>query len=148
MKEIRGSIEINAPVGMVWNTITDFGSYPKWNPWIILMEGDQQVGGRLNGIIRVQGRKDTKLSSSVLKAEKDREVLMKSTVIKGMLGDTHIFVFEPIGDNRTRLTQSVVFKGLMSPFIGGIVKDQQNGLDLMNETVKRKCEGTGSADPK
>ena len=140
MKRIRGSIEIEAPVGAVWERMMDFGSYPKWNPWIVLIEGDQMVGGKLNVLARVEGRKDTRLFSVVLKNEKDRAFLLKSTVIKGMLGDTHSFVFESLGEKKTRFTQTVEFKGAMSPFIGGVAADQQKGLDLMNLAAKKLCE--------
>jgi hypothetical protein len=141
MKEIRGSIEINAPVGRVWQIITDFGSYPTWNPWITLMDGDPKIGSKVKVIIKVAGRKDTKLASEVMKLETNREVLLKSSVIKGLLGDNHSLKFEVMGDNKTRFSQDVVFQGMMSPFIGGIVRDQQKGLDLMNEATKKLCEG-------
>ncbi len=33
MKEIHTEIEINAPAGKVWRVLTDFPSYPEWNPF-------------------------------------------------------------------------------------------------------------------
>src|SRR5215210_9363232 len=34
MKELHSEIEINAPAQRVWEVLTDFASYPQWNPFI------------------------------------------------------------------------------------------------------------------
>ena len=34
VKELHSEIEINAPVERVWEVLTDFASYPRWNPFI------------------------------------------------------------------------------------------------------------------
>ena len=143
MKEIKGSIDIDVPVGRAWQVITDFKSYPEWNPWITRMEGDSKVGSRVGVTVKAPGRKDTNFTSEVLKIETNREILMRGKVMKGMLGDDHLFKFEPIDENRTRFFQSVVFKGALTPFMGGVIRDQQKGLDLMNKAMKESCEGTG-----
>ena len=40
-------IEIAAPVESVWRTLTDFASYPEWNPFLKRVEGNAAVGERL-----------------------------------------------------------------------------------------------------
>ena len=34
MKELRSQIEIEAPADRVWQVLTDFATYPEWNPFI------------------------------------------------------------------------------------------------------------------
>jgi hypothetical protein len=143
MKEIKGSIDIDAPLGRVWQVVTDFKSYPKWNPWITRMDGESKVGSKVGVTVKAPGRKDTDFTSEVLKIQPSQEIMMKGTVIKGMLGDDHLFKVESIGEGKTRFFQSVAFKGALSPMIGGLVRDQQKGLDLMNEAMKKLCEGAG-----
>ena len=139
MKEIKGSVEIDAPVGKVWGVLTDFGAYPGWNPFIVKMVGEPKPGSGLDVTIKSTKGKETNFKSKVAKAEENKVLLLDSTVIKGMLKDTHQFVLEPIGANRTRFSQSVVFKGLMQPLVGGTIKDAQKGLDQMNEAMKSRC---------
>ena len=146
MKEIRGSVDIEAPLERVWQVVTDFKSYPKWNPWITRMEGDSVVGSKVGVTVKAPGRKDTNFTSEVLEIHPSHEIVMKGTVMKGLLVDDHLFKFESIGENKTRFFQSVAFKGALSLMIGGMVRDQQKGLDLMNEEMKQWCEGPARAD--
>jgi hypothetical protein len=143
MKEIKGSIDIDAPLGRVWKVVTDLKSYPKWNPWITRADGESNVGSKVAVTIQAPGRKDTNFISEVIKVQPNQEIMMSGAVIKGMLRSTHMFKFEAIGESKTRAFQSVEFTGALSPMIGGLARDQQKGLDLMNEAMKKLCEGAG-----
>ena len=46
MKELRSEIEIQASAERVWQLLTDFPSFPQWNPFI----------RKANGTIRVEER--------------------------------------------------------------------------------------------
>ena len=57
-RTIRSAIEIRAPIETVWRVLTDFDSYPEWNPHIRRVRGKparargstihtQPPGGRL-----------------------------------------------------------------------------------------------------
>jgi uncharacterized protein YndB with AHSA1/START domain len=41
MKQLHTQIEIDAPAKRVWELLTDFASYPQWNPFI------RHISGRL-----------------------------------------------------------------------------------------------------
>jgi uncharacterized protein YndB with AHSA1/START domain len=47
MKELHSEIEINAPAERVWELLTDFASYPQWNPFIRTISGQPTKGERL-----------------------------------------------------------------------------------------------------
>src|SRR5919206_3637792 len=47
MKELHSQIEIDAPAERVWHLLTDFASYPQWNPFIRSISGEPRVGERL-----------------------------------------------------------------------------------------------------
>jgi uncharacterized protein YndB with AHSA1/START domain len=47
MKELHTEIEIDAPAERVWRLLTDFASYPRWNPFIRTISGRPIPGERL-----------------------------------------------------------------------------------------------------
>ena len=44
MKELRSEIEIQASAERVWQLLTDFASFPQWNPFIRKASGNIRVG--------------------------------------------------------------------------------------------------------
>jgi uncharacterized protein YndB with AHSA1/START domain len=55
MKELHSEIEIDAPAERVWHLITDFASYPQWNPFIRTISGPPTPGERLEVRIEPPG---------------------------------------------------------------------------------------------
>ena len=55
MKNLETRIRINASVDDVWNVLTDFKSYPEWNPFVIKIDGKGEVGQHLTNDIKMEG---------------------------------------------------------------------------------------------
>lgn len=145
MKEIKSSVDIGAPIERVWGTVTDFNSYPEWNPFIVSMPGEAKVGSTLKVRTAVAGRGETNFTSKIVELEPNKRILMQGTIKKGMLTDDHLFTFESLGPQKTRFFQSVAFKGFLTSFVGGTIKDSQKGLEGMNLALKARCEATGKS---
>ncbi len=47
MRELRSEVTINAPAERVWELLTDFGSFPDWNPFMQRASGEVVVGEKL-----------------------------------------------------------------------------------------------------
>ncbi|VVB87011.1 Polyketide cyclase / dehydrase and lipid transport [uncultured archaeon] len=47
MKELRTEIEIQASADRVWQILTDFASFPEWNPFIRRAKGETVKGARI-----------------------------------------------------------------------------------------------------
>lgn len=47
MKEIYTEIEIKAPEKQIWAILTDFTSFPSWNPFIRRISGEIREGSQL-----------------------------------------------------------------------------------------------------
>ncbi len=45
--EITTEILINAPIDIVWKTLTNFEDYKNWNPFIIDVSGEIHKGGKI-----------------------------------------------------------------------------------------------------
>jgi hypothetical protein len=46
-REMKTQIDIDAPPARVWSVLTAFEAYGEWNPAIVAVSGDVDVGSRL-----------------------------------------------------------------------------------------------------
>jgi len=142
MKELCSEIEIQASAERVWQLLTDFASFPQWNPFIRQASGNIQVGERLEVNIQPSGASGMTFRPSVLKAEPNRELRwLGHLLIPGLFDGEHIFTIKPLGTNRVRFVQREVFTGLLVPlFARGLDTDTRRGFEEMNQALKVRAE--------
>jgi len=44
---VSETVEIDAPQDFVWSVLTDYPSYPEWNPYTVRVEATLAIGGRV-----------------------------------------------------------------------------------------------------
>jgi hypothetical protein len=142
MKELRSEIEIQASAERVWQLLTDFPSFPQWNPFIREASGAIRVGERLEVHIQPSGASGMTFRPTVLKAEPNRELRwLGHLLLSGLFDGEHSFTIEPLGENHVRFTQREVFTGLLVPlFARGLDTDTRRGFEEMNLALKTKAE--------
>jgi hypothetical protein len=142
VKELRSEIEIQASAERVWQLLTDFASFPQWNPFIRKASGAIRVGERLEVYIQPSGASGMTFRPTVLKAEPNRELRwLGHLLISGLFDGEHSFTIEPLGASRVRFTQREVFTGLLVPlFARGLDTDSRRGFEEMNQALKSKAE--------
>lgn len=144
MKEVFSEIEILAPAGRVWQVLTDFASYPEWNPFIRRISGQPEEGTRLKVCIEPPGSKGRTFRPKVLKAEPNRELRwLGRLLITGLFDGDHIFTIEQIGSERVRFVQREIFSGLLASFLShGMDTKITLGFERMNQALKSRAEWT------
>ena len=142
MKELCTEIEIQATAERVWQLLTDFASFPQWNPFIRRANGDARAGARLNVHIQPSGASGMTFQPTVLKAEPNRELRwLGRLVIPGLFDGEHIFTIEPVGEGRVRFTQREIFTGLLVPLLArGLDTNTRRGFEEMNQALKARAE--------
>jgi uncharacterized protein YndB with AHSA1/START domain len=55
MKELNCEIDIQASDERVWQLLTDFASFPQWNPFIRRASGEPKTGTRLEVTMQPSG---------------------------------------------------------------------------------------------
>jgi hypothetical protein len=141
LKEIRTEIDINARPQRVWQVLTDFASYPDWNPFIRKIEGKAAEGEKLSINITTPSGANRNYSPKVTKVVAERELRWLGKM-PGLLSGEHIFLIEPAGDNSVHLVHREVFDGLLTSFFGSSLDDDvKKGFDEMNLALKKRAEG-------
>ena len=141
MRQLRTDIEIDATPERVWAILTDFASYPAWNPFIEFIRGEPVVGSKLEIRIAPPDGKAMTFKPTVLNAEPGRELRWLGRVLFPRIFDgEHILQLEPLAGGRVRFVQAERFRGALVPFLGKTLDKTERGFTAMNEALKRRAE--------
>jgi len=139
--QLSSSIEIEAAADEVWSVLTDFDSYPEWNPTILSSKGEARVGARLTNQYRKEGGGSATLRPRVLVADPERELRwLGHLFVPGIFDGDHRFLIEEIGPGRVRLTQAEKLSGVLVLFMRGVGESTRAGFEAMNTALKERTE--------
>ncbi len=149
VREVRTETVIDAPPAVVWQVLTDFASYPDWNPFILSIEGKPWVGTRLSVEIRPPGRRSMRFRPRVLRVAKDHELRWIGRVlIAGLFDGEHRFTIIPEGDG-SRFIQAEIFTGLLVPAVDltDTLRVTHLGFLRMNRALRERAERNAFGKP-
>ncbi len=142
MKEVFSEVEIQAPAERIWQVLTDFASYPEWNPFIRRISGQPKEGTRLKVYIEPPRAKGRTFHPKILKAQPNCELRwLDRLLIPGLFDGDHFFSIEHLGRNRVRFVQREIFSGLLVSFLThGLNMNIRLGFEQMNQALKLRAE--------
>jgi hypothetical protein len=141
MKELHSQIEIDASPERVWDILTDFASYPQWNPFIRHISGALKVGERLEVRLEPPDSRGITLRPKVLSAEPNR--LMRwlgHLLVPGVFDGEHSLAIHPLEVDRVRFVQHEAFKGVLVPLLARSLENTLRGFEEMNGALKERAE--------
>ncbi len=142
---VTTTIDIDAGPQAVWDVLTDFAAYPRWNPFMDRIDGTAEVGRRLVVHLAGGGGRGTTFRPTVLVATPGQELRWIGKLGPGGLFDgVHSFVLTAEPDGTTRLTHSERFTGLLVALLKGATAKSHAGFEAFNEALKRRVETTRS----
>ncbi|QLK25523.1 SRPBCC domain-containing protein [Natrinema zhouii] len=142
MDEIVTEIEIDAPPNAVWRVLTDFESYPEWNP-VMKINGESMEGERLEVQMAYENMRPMTFRPTVLIVDEPIEFRWKGRLfVPGLYDGEHRFVLTELDDGgRTRLTHAETFRGPLVGFINRRIGDDvEVGFNQQNEALKQQVE--------
>jgi hypothetical protein len=142
MKELHSQIDINASAERVWQLLTDFASYPQWNPFIRRISGKLSTGERLEVRLEPPESRGITLRPQVLTAEAKHQLRwLGHLFVPGLFDGEHTFVIQPLEEGRVRFVQREVFRGLLVPlFARSLDNSTLRGFEEMNRALKERAE--------
>ena len=147
MKELRSELDIDAPAARVWDVLTDFSSYPEWNPYIKSIAGEAREGAKLTVRLEPPGRRGMTVKPAVQTVDAPREFRWLGRLLLPRLCDgEHIFELQTNDTGGTRLVQREEFRGvLVSPLLRWVGKSTQRGFEEMNVALKGRAEAAADS---
>jgi hypothetical protein len=142
MKELHSEIEIAATAERVWRVLTDFPSYPQWNPFIRRISGEPKTGERLEVRLEPPGGQGMTFRPKLLNAEANHELRWLGRLfVPGLFDGEHSLIIEPLGESRVRFVQREEFRGLLVPLLARSLDDNtRRGFEEMNHALKERAE--------
>ena len=135
-KTIRTHATIDAPVEVVWQTLTDLAAYGEWNPFITAAAGNPAIGQRLDLTIEPPGGRPMTFLPQVTSVEEYRYLEWLGRLgVPGVFDGRHSFTLRPTTSGRTLLHQSETFTGVLVPFTGSMLTRTRAGFTAMNEAL-------------
>lgn len=138
---IRTEIVINAPKEKVWEILTKFSDYQRWNPFMIKSEGKAIAGTKLKNTMK--NGKGTITFKPVLLEVKPHESLrwLGSLFVKGIFDGMHYFHIEEVAPDQVNFVQGETFSGIFaSTFFKKAGEQTRKNFVLMNQALKREAE--------
>ena len=138
----RTEFEIGASDERVWAVLTDFESYPDWNPSLPSISGELREGGTVSLTLGMPGRPNPKVKARIQEVTPNRRLTWHGNVGSDRVfaGDRE-FGIEPLGDDRVRFTHIEDITGLLAPiFELSMGSSVQHSHDDFNESLRRRSE--------
>jgi hypothetical protein len=141
---IKTETVINAPAERVWAEMTDFGSFPSWNPFVREASGRLEPGEQLKIRLQLDRMKMT-FKPRVTVVEPNRELRWLATLGRpGVFDVDRAFQIEP-RDRGVLFVMSEECTGWLTPvmFATNLEAQLYRGYDAFNDALRRRVEGAG-----
>lgn len=141
-KVLQTRIEIKATPERVWQILTDFASFPEWNPFIRRVEGEAKEGQTLDVYIEPSGGRGITFRPTVIKATPCEELRWRGRLGRsGLVNGEHIFRIETVNEERVRFVQREEVTGLLAgSWSARSEEDTWRGFREMNKALKDRAE--------
>ena len=142
MKSIHTETEINAPVEKVWAILTDFKSYPEWNPFVKSITGKVEEGATFKVVIHPPDGKAMTFKPKCLIYKENMEFRwLGHLFVPGLFDGEHVFKMKTVDKGRTKLVQSENFKGILVSMLWKQLNTKTlKGFEMMNKALKDRAE--------
>ena len=139
MKQYHTSIIIHSSIDNVWNHLTDFSSYPTWNPLVRSLNGEMKEGRTISTHILPLGKT---FHPTLLVYKPKKELVWQGVQgAKFLLAGKHYSRLEKISATETNLLHGEWFTGLFSWFIPkSLLQKMENAFLEHNIILKQRAE--------
>jgi hypothetical protein len=140
MRIIEHITDIDAPAASVWGVLTDVAAYPDWNPFMSMEMAPDRVGQRLSVTLRA-GKRTMTMKPTVTALEPGGSICWLGRLFVPWIFDgAHELHVEPLEDGRSRFIHRETFRGVLVPFVRGVLRDTDAGFAAMNAALRTRAE--------
>jgi hypothetical protein len=142
---IKTETVIRAPAERVWAAMTDFPSFPDWNPFVRKAQGQLEPGEQLKIQLRLDHGLPMTFRPRVTKVEPNRELRWLATLGRpGVFDVDRAFQIHP-RNGGVLFVMSEECTGWLTAvmFATNLEAQLYRGYDAFNEALRKRVEETG-----
>ena len=141
MRQLRSEVEIKASPEKVWRVLTDFKSFPTWNPFIREAQGKLVPLSQLKIRLMI-GRRLVTFYAYVTVVDPPRELRwIARQRLAGIFDVDRRFELERVGRSQVRLVQSERATGLLAPVLVPILRRRiQQGYRALESALQDRVQ--------
>ena len=126
----------------VWQVLTDFPNFGKWNPVIIEINGEAKVNTKLEIHLRTRSGKSRIYKPTITKLEPNHELrCLGKSFFPGIFNGERIFTIDSIGASNVLFFHREIFTGVGAYLAGDrLENDIRHTLNEMNVALKKQAE--------
>jgi len=136
------AIEINASKEAVWETITNFSNYPKWNSVLEMKNNDDLIiGNKFQVTIMQANGKRSKFKAITIHKEKLVSFSATQTILgKWFFKAIHHFTLKELDKEHIQFVQTWELKGIIVPLFRKQIFKELSLFKQMNKELKEFLE--------
>ena len=139
--QIFTEILIEAQPKKVWEILTDFENYPKWNSFVKSIEGNIKVGNTISVRIEPPNGNGLTFKPVVVAYEPQKELRwLGKFFIKGVFDGEHQFKLIDNKNGTTTFIQNETFTGILVSLFKNNLNNTKTGFEQMNLELKEIVE--------
>ena len=142
MKTVSTGIKIRAKPEKVWEILTKFSDYEEWNPVMIRVIGEANLGKKIEVHIRTIKGKNRIYHPTITKFDINKELRWQGrSFLPGIFEGERIFEIKEISSEEISLIHLEVFRGIGVKLLGNrLDEDLQQSFEAMNIALKARAE--------
>lgn len=142
MTEYKIAIDINASKETVWNAITDFENYPKWNSVLVMMNNDDLIlGNKFDVTINKPNNKHSNFKAVAVDKENFSSFSATQKIVgKWLFEATHHFIIREVNKQNITFIQKWELKGIIASIFRKQIFKELELFNKMNNELKELVE--------
>jgi signal transduction histidine kinase len=136
---LEHTIDINATPEQVWEALAGFDAYEGWNPFMLSISGDAEVGSKLRIVLAPPNGRRIVVSPSVVVADPGRELRWRGALPLGLFTGEHAFVISA-AEEGSRVVHRGWYRGVLVRLLGSVIDRTGLGFERMHRALKERAE--------
>lgn len=129
---------IAASADQVWALLTDAAGYQSWNPTVISLDGEIDIGKKIKLVSTVNPKRAFKLKVEEMRPP--TRMVWADGMPFGLFKGVRTYTLRPMSDGQTEFEMVEVFSGLLEPMISKSIPDMTESFEEFAQSLKIAAE--------